>query len=227
MLKAKTKKAAVLFSGGKDSCLALHKAKLAGWEIKFLLNVFPKTKDSFMFHKPDLDLLARQAEELGLELIVKETSGEKELELEDLKDLIDSIKDKIDAIVVGGIASSYQGERIKKICSELDLKFYAPLWNYSSEQIWKELLDEVFEVILTKIACEGLPKEMLGKIIGKKELEELKKLSEKFKFRLDFEGGEAETAVLWMPGFKKHIKIKFDIYSEGEHRHFLDIIKID
>ena len=180
-----------------------------------------------MFHKPDLDLLARQAEELGLELIVKETSGEKELELEDLKDLIDSIKDKIDAIVVGGIASSYQGERIKKICSELDLKFYAPLWNYSSEQIWKELLDEVFEVILTKIACEGLPKEMLGKIIGKKELEELKKLSEKFKFRLDFEGGEAETAVLWMPGFKKHIKIKFDIYSEGEHRHFLDIIKID
>ena len=226
MLKAKTKKAAVLFSGGKDSCLALHKAKLAGWEIKFLLNVFPKTKDSFMFHKPDLDLLARQAEELGLELIVKETSGEKELELEDLKDLIDSIKDKIDAIVVGGIASSYQGERIKKICSELDLKFYAPLWNYSSEQIWKELLDEVFEVILTKIACEGLPKEMLGKIIGKKELEELKKLSEKFKFRLDFEGGEAETAVVWMPEFKKDIKIKFNIKSEGEYRHYIEITEI-
>src|SRR3989344_4558223 len=107
MSNAKTKKAAVLFSGGKDSCLALHKAKLDGWEIKFLLNVFPKTKDSFMFHKPDLDLLARQAEELDIELIVKETLGEKERELEDLKSLINSVKDKIDAIMVGGIASSY------------------------------------------------------------------------------------------------------------------------
>lgn len=227
MLKAKTKNAAVLFSGGKDSCLALHKAKQDGWEIKFLLNVFPTTKDSFMFHKPDLDLLARQAEELGIGLIVLESKGEKEKELKDLKQLIEQVKDKVDAIVVGGIASSYQGERISKICNELGLEFYAPLWDYSSEQIWGELLDGGFEVILTKISCEGLPKEMLGKIIDKKKFNELKKLSEKFKFRLDFEGGEAETAVLFMSGFKKHIKIKFDIYSEGEHRHFLDILKID
>lgn len=227
MSKVKTKKAAVLFSGGKDSCLALHKAKQEGWEIKFLLNVFPTTKDSFMFHKPDLDLLSRQAEELGIGLIVLESKGKKEKELKDLKQLMEKVRDKVDVIVLGGIASSYQGGRIKKICSELGLKFYAPLWNYSSEQIWKELLDSGFEVILTKIACEGLPKDMLGKVIGRKEFEELKKLSEKFKFRMDFEGGEAETAVLWMPGFKKHIKIKFDIYSEGEFRHFMKIIKIE
>ena len=69
MLKAKTKKAAVLFSGGKDSCLALHKAKLAGWEIKFLLNVFPKTKDSFMFHKPDLKLLKKYFPFLALSIL--------------------------------------------------------------------------------------------------------------------------------------------------------------
>lgn len=226
-MKSKNKKAAVLFSGGKDSCLALHKAKLKRYEMKYLLCVFPKTKDSFMFHKPDLDLLARQAEELGIELIVRESPGEKEKELEDLKELINGVKDKIDGIVVGGIASSYQGERIKKICYELGLEFYAPLWAYKGEQIWKELLDEGFEIILTKIACEGLDKEWLGKIIGKKEFETLKKLSEKFKFRIDFEGGEAETAVLFMPGFKKHIKIKFDTYSEGEHRHFMKIKEVD
>ena len=227
MLKSKTKNAAVLFSGGKDSCLALHKAKQEGWEIKFLLNVFPKTKDSFMFHKPDLDLLARQAEELDIELIVKETSGEKERELEDLKSLINSVKDKIDAIVVGGIASSYQGGRIKKICSELGLEFYTPLWDYNSEEIWDELFSNGFEVILMKISTEGIGKEWIGKIIDKKKFDELKKLSEKYKFRLDFEGGEAESAVLFMPEFKKHIKIKFDSYSEGEYRHFIDIKKIE
>ena len=222
-----SQKCAVLFSGGKDSCLALHKAKQEGWEIKFLLNIFPKTKDSFMFHKPDLELLHRQADELGIELIVLESKGEKEKELKDLKQLIEQVKNKIDAIVVGGIASSYQGKRIKKICDYLGLRFVAPLLDSKPEDIWRELLDEGFEVILMKISAEGIGKEWLGKIINKKKFDELKKLSERYKFRLDFEGGEAETAVLWMPEFKKNIKIKFDSYSEGEHRHFLKITKIE
>ena len=47
-------------------------------------------------------------------------------------------------------------------------------------------------------------------------------LAEKYKFRLDFEGGEAETAVLFMPGFKEKIKIKFNIKSEGDYRHWIE-----
>ena len=220
-------KLAVLFSGGKDSCLALYKAKKEGNEIKYLLNIFPKTKDSFMFHKPDLGLLSKQAEELGTELIVLESKGEKEKELKDLRELIGKVKGKIDGIVVGGIASNYQGKRIKKICLDLELKFIAPILNYKEEDVWKELLEEGFEVVMTKISSEGLGKEWLGKKIGKKEFKELKKLAEKYKFRLDFEGGEAETAVLFMPGFKKHIKIKGTIESEGKYRHFFQNLKIN
>ena len=83
----------------------------------YLLNVNVKNPDSYMFHKPDLDLLWEQAEELGIESIVCESEGKKEKELEDLKDLIGRVKGEIDGLVVGGIASSYQGERIKKICA--------------------------------------------------------------------------------------------------------------
>jgi len=218
-------KLAVLFSGGKDSCLALHKVLKQGHEILYLLNVFPETEDSFMFHKPDLNLLKKQAEELGIELIVKKTKGEKEKELGDLRKLIGKIKDDVEGIVVGGIASSYQGKRIKKICDDLNLKFIAPLWDYKPEDIWKELLKEKFEVVLTKISCEGLEKKWLGEIIDDKKFLELKKLAEKYKFRIDFEGGEAETSVLYMPEFKNNIKIEFGIDSEGGYRHFLKIKK--
>jgi len=217
---------AVLFSGGKDSCLALHKVLKEGHDVKFLLNVFPKNEDSFMFHKPNLDLLARQAEELGTELIVNESEGVKEEELKDLKNLIGKVKNKIEGVVVGGIASSYQGNRIKKICEGLNLKFIAPLWDYSSERIWEGLLENGFEVILTKIACDGLGKEWVGKIINRQSFEELKKISEKYKFRIDFEGGEAESAVLYMPGFKNKIEINFDVVSDGEYRHFMKIKEI-
>lgn len=220
------KKCAVLFSGGKDSCLALHLAIKRGYEVDYLLSIIPENFDSFMFHKPYLNLLEKQAEMLDIDLIVAESEGLEDKEIKDLKNLIEKVKDEVEVIVVGGIASSYQGKRIKKICDELGLEFYAPLWNYKNEEVWEKLLKERFKVILTKISCEGLGKELLGKIIDKKMFEELRELSEKYKFRLDFEGGEAETAVLYMLGFKKHIKIKFDIESEGEYRHFLEVKEV-
>ena len=218
-------KLAVLFSGGKDSCLALHKA-MEKHEVSFLLSIIPVNKDSFMFHKPDLKLLKKQAEMLNIKLIIGKSKGQKDKELKDLEKLIKKVKDKIQGIVVGGLASNYQGDRIKTICKKYNLKFIAPLWNYSPNQLWKELLDSGFKVILTKISSEGIPKEFLGKIIDKKEIEKLKNLSEKYKFRLDFEGGEAETSVLLMPEFKNKINIEYNIKSDGNYRHFLLINKI-
>jgi ABC transporter with metal-binding/Fe-S-binding domain ATP-binding protein len=221
-------KFAVLFSGGKDSCLALHKAIEEGHEIKYLLSIIPDNFDSFMFHKPYLKLLEKQAEMLGLKegLIIQKSAGEKDEELMDLKKLIEKVKDKVEGIAVGGIASNYQGSRIKKICNEFGLKFYAPLWDYDGENIWRELLKNKFEVVLTKISCEGIPKEFLGKIIDDKMLLKLKKAGEKYKFRIDFEGGEAETAVLFMPEFSREIEMDYNVNSEGKYRHFLELRKV-
>ena len=220
-------KLAVLYSGGKDSSLALHKVLKKNYEVKYLLNMDVENRDSFMFHKPDRKLIEKQAEELGIKLITEKSEGEKDKELEDLEKLIKRVKDEVEGIVVGGVASNYQGKRIEKICKKFKLKFISPLWDYKGEDIWKELIKHKFKVILTKISCEGLGKEWLGRIINKKNFKELKNLSEKYKFRLDFEGGEAESAVLFMPGFQKEIKIQGDVNSEGKYRHFLNIKKIN
>lgn len=219
-------KLACLFSGGKDSCLALHKTVQEGHEIVYLLSILPANKDSFMFHKPDLKLLKKQAEMLGIKLIARKSKGEKDKELEDLEFLIKKVKGKVHGIVAGGLASNYQGERIKKLCDKHNLKLILPLWGYSADNLWQELFKNSFQVILTKISCEGIPREFLGKIITKEDYEKLKKLAERYKFRIDFEGGEAESAVLSMPEFKKELKIVFTIKSEGKYRHFLTIQKV-
>jgi len=219
-------KLAVLFSGGKDSCLALHKVLQEGHEVKYLLNIYPKNPDSFMFHKQDLSLLDAQIERIGIEKISIESEGIEEKELKDLKNLIGKVKDKVDGIVVGGIASSYQGKRVGKICEDFGLELIAPLWDYEPDKLWKELLDEKFEVIIIKIACDGIGKEWLGRIINEDTLSGLRKLSVKYKFRLDFEGGEAETTVLMMPEYKNKIEVNFDIESEGEYCHLMKNIKV-
>ncbi|MCD4771386.1 diphthine--ammonia ligase [archaeon] len=219
-------KLAVLFSGGKDSSLALHKVLKRGDDVKFLLNVFPKNEDSFMFHKQDFGLLEAQVERLGIEMISVESEGRKEEELDDLRKLIGKIKDDVEGIVVGGIASSYQGTRIEKICGEFGLEFVAPILDYESEKLWEELLAEGFEVVMIKIASDGIGKEWLGRVIDREAFGELKNLAEKYKFRLDFEGGEAESCVLNMPGYSKRIEIDFEIESEGEFRHFMRGVRV-
>jgi len=215
------KKAAVLFSGGKDSCLALFKAKQQGFDVKYLLAILPP-EDAMMWHKPNLKLLEMQAKMLGIQLITHRTEKEEK----GLEELLKKVKGKIDTIVIGGIASNYQGKRIKKVCKELGLEIFAPLWSYSADKLWQELLENKFEVIIIKTACEGIPKGFLGTIIDNKILDKLKILAAKYKFDLSFEGGDAETAVLCSPDFRKEIKAKGKIVSESEYRHFFKIEKL-
>ena len=219
-------RAAVLFSGGKDSCLALFKARELGLDLRYLLSIVPENEDSFMFHKPNIDVIKKQAEMLSISLIIQKSKGEKDKELKDLETLIKKVKGKVDALVIGGIASNYQGIRIKKIAEGIGLKVLVPLWDYTPEKVWKELIENKFEVVITKISCEGLSKKFIGKLIRNKEYKEISGLGKKYGFRTDFEGGEAETLILWMPGFKKSIKLIFDSVSEGEHRHFMLIKNI-
>jgi diphthine-ammonia ligase len=219
-------KLAVLFSGGKDSSLALHKVLKKGDEVLYLLNIFSKNEDSFMFHKQDFGLLEAQVKRLGIKMISVDSKGRKEEELDDLRKLIGKVKDDVEGIVVGGIASSYQGTRVRKICDEFRLKFVAPLLDYESEKLWEELLDEGFEVVMIKITCNGIGEEWLGRVINEEALVELKGLAEKYKFRLDFEGGEAESCVLNMPGYSSRIEIDFEVENEGEFRHFMKGVKV-
>jgi len=217
-------KVGVLFSGGKDSCLALHKYLKAGGKVDCLLSIMPKNKDSFMFHSPFLNLLKKQAEMLNLPLVIQETLGEEDKELNDLQKLIK--KSRVDKIIIGGIKSNYQGKRIKEVCNKLGVEVEAPLWNYNANMLWDELLNEKFKIVIVKIASEGLSREFIGRIVDNRLLNKIKKLAGKYGFRLDFEGGDAETSVLWMPGFKKEIKIDFTIESEDKYRHFIKIKEI-
>ncbi len=218
--------AAVLFTGGKDSCLALLLAKKRGYNIKYLLTILPNLYDSYMYHKPSLSLLKMQAKMLGIPLITQNSKSIKEKEVNDLEKLLKRVKGKIDFIVTGGVASKYQATRIEKTTKKLGFKLINPLWNLGAEKVWKECLKNDFDIILTKICCEGLGKEWLGKIINKKLFDELVKRSKKYGFNLEGEGGEFETSVLRMSLFKNRIKIESEIKSEGDYRHFLEIKRI-
>jgi ABC transporter with metal-binding/Fe-S-binding domain ATP-binding protein len=200
-------KLAVLFSGGKDSTYALYKMLKQGNEIKYLVTIFPESSESWMFHHPCIELTRLQAKALGIKQIVRKTKGEKEKELDDLRKILEKIKDEIEGIVSGAVASKYQKSRIDRICKELRLKNITPLWKEDPEKLLKEEIESGFEIIITAVSTEGLNENWLSRKIDLNVIEELKNLSKKSGFNLAFEGGEAETLVLDAPIFKKRIKI--------------------
>ncbi|MCK4635005.1 MAG: TIGR00289 family protein [Candidatus Aenigmarchaeota archaeon] len=202
-------KLGVLFSGGKDSCLALQKAKEKD-EVVCLITVISENPESFMFHTPNIFLTKLQAEAIDLPLVSITTRGEKEKELEELEKVIRRAKEEhgIEGIVTGAIKSEYQKSRIEKVCRELCLECINPLWHRDEINIMKELVENDFEVIITGVFAEPFGREWLGRKIDFVTIDELEKLERAYKINPSGEGGEIETTVLDAPFFKKRIEIE-------------------
>ncbi len=201
-------KAAVLFSGGKDSTMAVYYAMMDGWEVEYLVSMHSVNPHSYMFHVPNIHLTNYLSKAMEIPLIQAKTLGKKEEELKDLKVTLNQLKDNgIEAVFTGAIASKYQKSRIDDLCYEIGLESLAPLWHRDPEEYMHEVIDLGFEVMITSVAAEGLDKSWLGRIIDKDLLDELKVLHEKYGLHMAFEGGEAETLSLNGPLFKKKLNI--------------------
>ncbi len=218
-------KAAVLFSGGKDSCYSAYLARKKNYELSCLISVFSKNKDSYMFHTPSIKKVKQQAKVMGIPLLIKKTKGKKEEELKDLEEIISKAKKKfkVDTIVTGAIASVYQASRIQKICDKLNLKCFNPLWGKDELKYLNELIDDKFKVIITGVAAYPLDESWLGREINRKFVEEVIDLNNKYKINPAGEGGEFETFVLDCPLFKKPLKIKSQKISGENHSWGMEI----
>ncbi len=202
-------KLAALFSGGKDSAYAMYKA-MNHHEISCLIAIVSQNPESYMFHTPNIGLTEIQAESIGIPLLTVKTKGEKEKELTDLKNALKHAKKlfSIKGVVTGAIESVYQATRIQKICDELGLWVFNPLWQKDQVELLNELLENKFEVIIAGVFAYPFDKSWLGRRLDKDMIKELISLKEKYKINPTGEGGELESFVTYAPFFKKKIEIK-------------------
>jgi diphthine-ammonia ligase len=201
-------KLGVLFSGGKDSTLALHKAAEKE-EVACLITVLSENPESYMFHTPNIHITALQAKAVDLPLITKITEGKKEDELKDLERAIADAVDQqgIEGVVTGAVESVYQAERVQRICNHLDLWCFNPLWKRNQRLLLEEIIEKEFSVIISGIFAYPLDETWLGKQFDTELIDRLVKLEKEFSISPSGEGGEIETTVLDAPLFEKKIEI--------------------
>ncbi|MHC1600150.1 MAG: diphthine--ammonia ligase, partial [Candidatus Methanospirareceae archaeon] len=195
-------KLAALVSGGKDSLYAMY---LAGksHEIRVIVTIKSLNPESYMYHVPNIDLVKLQAKAMRLPLILKQSMGKKEEELIDLKEALLEAKARygIEGVVSGAIFSNYQRGRIDGICNELGLKSLAPLWKRDPKELWNEMFEAGFEVIISAVAAYGLTEEWLGRYVDRNAFDTLCDLHGTCYVCTGGEGGEFETLVVYCPLF--------------------------
>ena len=219
-----------LFSGGKDSSLALYRALEADQPVERLVTVHP-TGESFMYHVPATELAGLAAESIGIPLVdvqpenfdadahSEEDSGARgDRELEPLEEALDGLADELDGIggvTAGAVESSYQATRIEAMCDRLDAELFAPLWQADPRELAMAMLEAGFEITIVRVAAYGLDESWLGRTLDAGALADLEALNDEYGVHLLGEGGEFETLVTDGPHMERPIELEYETEFDG------------
>jgi uncharacterized protein (TIGR00290 family) len=194
-----------LWSGGKDSCLALYKIKRQGYKIISLLNFVSKDTHTSRSHGLKSELIRYQAKLMNIPLIQSEVESGKYNQT--LKTVINKLKRtfKIQGIVFGDIYLAGHKEWAEEICQKLKMQQIMPLWRCKTQRLIQEFIKYGFEAIIVSIKKEIMNPAWLGCKIDENFIPKLSQLPQK----IDpcGEEGEFHTLVTNGPLFKKPLQL--------------------
>jgi ABC transporter with metal-binding/Fe-S-binding domain ATP-binding protein len=178
-------------------------------DVVCLITLLSESRESYMFHVPNIEVTGKQAEAIGLPLVQRRTRGEKEKELADLKKAISVAKADfiLEGIVTGAVKSIYQSTRVQRICRQLDLWCFNPLWLKDEIELLNDVVKSGFEVIISGVFAFPLDKKFLGRKLDSEMIQKLEGLRNEYGLSPAGEGGEIETTVTDAPFFRKRLEI--------------------
>ena len=187
---------AALYSGGKDSTLALYLAEQMGHTVPYLLNIRPRN-GSWLFHVPNQNMVNLLAISMDKELRIVSTEGSEEDDMKSLRRLLDGMD--VDGIVTGAVWSDYQWERINIVCDELGLVVISPLWRKDQDAVLDELIDSGISTMIIGVYADGFTEKWLGRTIDAATVDDLRMSREKYRISVIGEGGEYESLTVDSP----------------------------
>ena len=217
-----------LFSGGKDSAWALHRARASGRNVARLLTVHP-AGDSYMYHVPATRLARLAAESAGVELIEVEpddfddggaadASARGDAELEPLEAALSELRAggfDLAGVTAGAVESEFQTNRLRAMCDRLGIDLYAPLWGEDPRELAASMLDAGFEIRVVAVAAAGLDESWLGRTLDAEAFAELDRLNDERGVHVLGEGGEFETLVTDGPHMDRPIELDYETRWDG------------
>lgn len=167
------------WSGGKDSALALHHAQQAGqWAIQHLLTSVNELHGRVSMHGVRTELLAVQAQRLGLPLQTLTLPGDVSIEEYDtrMNQLLRGVEaDGITHSIFGDIFLEDLRQYREKQLQRAGLTGVFPLWQRNTTELIHEFIDLGFRAVLVCINEKHLPADFVGRELDLNLLKDLPK----------------------------------------------------
>jgi uncharacterized protein (TIGR00290 family) len=197
--------AAMLWTGGKDSAMALFEARQNGYHIRYLVTFAPP-EPHFLAHP--LDFIKMQAQALALPHYVLFISTPFEQSYEaGLCKLRDEVG--VNCIVTGDIAEvDGHPNWIRERSRPVGLRVYTPLWGRDRNALLRQLVERGFKVRFSCVRTRWLNESWVGRELNDSAIAELHTIREQTGLDLCGEEGEYHTMVIDGPQFTRGIDIR-------------------
>lgn len=194
--------ALVSWSGGKDSCLAMWRARQSGMQIRRLITAMDESGESSRSHGVPPELIQAQADALGAELRFYMTSwGNYEERF--IATLRDAHAVGIRHAVFGDIDLVPHREWEEKVCAKAEITPCLPLWDEPRRKLVDEFLALGFKAVVVCVNAKYLGQEFCGREFDEAFLADLPASVDACG-----ENGEFHTFVYDGPGFKHPVSFR-------------------
>lgn len=211
------KKAVVLWTGGKDSALALLES-LDIYSIDRLVTFVPEFETEFLAHP--VKLMKIQAESMGLRhqcMTIREPYDES------YKNAIAQLKhDQIETLITGDISTVGNQPNWIKQCSHGILNTHMPLWDTNRKELLEKIEINQLDVVCSLSYKQYFKRTITGKHFDLSLINHLLKLEETTGIDPCGENGEYHTCVLSAPFFRYKIKLLDVKINEMDEFFYLD-----
>ncbi len=211
---------AVMSSGGKDSTLALDRARRNGLDVRFLANIYEGSTGRVRFHGVRQGLIATQARALGLEYVAAATSPQS------FEDAFLSTLERLKAsgatgVIFGNIhledVRAWYEERV----TASGLEHIEPLWGAPPVEIAWEVVEQGYRSIIVGVDMARPAVSYLGREFDADVVTEISTTDD-----LDpcGEAGEYHTFVFDGPEFKTPVDYEVGETVEIDGHRFIDLV---
>jgi uncharacterized protein (TIGR00290 family) len=170
-------KVIVLWSGGKDSALALYEILNTGsYEVLELLTTVTKDYDRISIHGVRRVLLEQQARSLGFSLekmFISKGASDEEYEREIVRILTRHLASGVFSAVFGDIFLEDVRKYREQTLTKIGMKGIFPLWKRNTLELASAFIDLGFKAVITCVDSKSLGKDFAGREFDKQFLADL------------------------------------------------------
>ncbi len=203
------------WSGGKESAMATYRAISQDYQVSYLVNFVSENGERSRSHGIRAEVLRMQSEAMGIPMVQVRTSWEKYEE--NFKKVVRNLKEEgIEGGIFGDIEVEEHREWVERVCAEIGIKSYLPLWGDEPEELIADFWALGFKSV---IVATRLDEKLLGRDLDRAFLTEIKK----FNSHPCGESGEYHTFVTGGPIFKKSLKVIQGKREKRDNVWFLEL----